>query len=149
MRRTLTILLIGLAISGCARDGKLLALNVPNSCSIGGGNMGVGYTITPIAYGESHISVFALSDIARGAEWRLRLLPQRAGPTGVDYTNVDVTIRAADLAAFPWLDHTVKQVTTPVLTICVPMSVAVGAHIKYDVIVDTVGTLDPRADVIQ
>jgi len=140
MRQFMTVLLATLLITGCATNGKLIASSVPNSCG------SVGHTFTWIKYGDSHLGALALSDIGRSAEWRFRLIPDGgSGPNS--YSNKVVTI-IGEPPNDTWLSVSGQHSSDPVLTLCVPASLAVGTDVKYMISVKDVGELDPRARVV-
>jgi hypothetical protein len=141
MRHFITVLLATLLISGCAKDGKLISSNIPNSCG------SIGHTFTWIKYGDSHLGALAFSDIGRNAEWRFRLIPDRSsGPNA--YTDAVVTI-SGKTPADAWVSVSGQHSSNPVLIICVPAALTIGAEVNYMIDVQWVGELDPRAEVVR
>jgi len=127
-------------VSGCAKDGKLILSSVPNNCG------STGHTFTWIKYGDSHLAALELSNIGRDAEWRFRLIPDRgAGP--IAYTDAIVTI-TGKTAADAWVNISGQHSTDPVLILCVPAGLVIGADVNYMIDVQWVGELDPRARVV-
>ena len=81
-KTTLTCLLAGL-LAGCATDGRLTKLGTLNDCPGGG----TGVSTTPIQYGDSSLAARGSTDVARKAEWRLKL-----NPIGQGWDDATVTI---------------------------------------------------------
>lgn len=141
MIRTMIVLLVAVAVSGCAKDGKLVLDNIPNTCD------GSGHTFTWIKYGDSHLGALALSKIGRKSEWRFRLIPDNPG--GGTYADKVVTIAAKPGGTpQPWLSISGKHSVNPVLVLCVPDTLALNDTIEYMIEVQDVGELDPRARVV-
>ncbi len=141
MRKIMTVLLTTLLISGCAKDGKLIEISVPNTCG------SVGHTFTWIKYCDSHLGALAISKIGRDAEWRFRLIPDGgSGPNS--YTDAIVTI-SGKTGADAWVNVSGQHSTNPVLILCVPASLTVGSDVNYMIDVQWVGELDPRAEVVK
>jgi hypothetical protein len=153
MKKSILLLGIVLALAGCARDGKLIEVDVPNKCFDGNGR---GLSYTPVMYGDSYLTVIEVTEVTYGSQWFFRLNPQRqpTDPEGVNYETVDVTIRAANAENRDWLDSTTTYSSSDgKFYVCVPQDeseVVTDADgvFKYDVIVEEVGRLDPRGRVM-
>ncbi|HNP37605.1 MAG TPA: hypothetical protein PKK10_17290 [Woeseiaceae bacterium] len=143
MHKQLILISMLLALSACAKEGKLITDNVPNAC----GNKG--YTWTGIHYGDSRLIVLPLSEIGAGYEWRFKLMPQSGSSGPVAFSDATVTVDADD-ADLDWLevDGTFKNEGGQ-LEVCVPGDLEVGTPIKFNVTVTGVGMLDPRARVVR
>ncbi len=162
MQRLIVLLAGMLTIVGCGPDGQFRRSAITSGPC---GNVS-GYTYTAVAYGDSHLIVVPVSHIRPNTEWRFYLRPKRRGtdPAGVDYRNVNVTITGKFPGASPppdrndWIDvppQSWSGTTTPgrYLVECVPTQysngnpIQSGDQFEFIVKVDSVGELDPRADV--
>jgi hypothetical protein len=142
MIRTMTVLLVAAAISGCTNYGKLIQTNIPNTCD------GTGHSITWIKYGDSHVGALALTNIGRKSEWWFKLQPDNPG--GGNYSDKIVTISAKPGGTpQPWLSISGAYSTGSVLVLCVPDTLPIGTTIDYMIEVEDVGLLDPRAEVVK
>lgn len=148
------ILLLGLVIPliGCTPNGKLIKLGDLNNCP---GDF-TGWSYTPVWYGDSYLAAFEITEIAVGSEWFFTLHPQTSptDPDGVDYEEVEVTIRAKLPNNQSWLSETRVYSVDHQFSVCVPdaeaeIEVDADGVLAYDVIVEKVGELDPRAVVIR
>lgn len=141
MKNTLILLLAGFFLAACAKDGKLVVQDIPNTCG------GTGYSFTWIKYGDSHLGALAFTQIGRRSEWRFRLQPDRPG--GGTYSNKVVSISAKPGGSpQPWLSISGTYADDPVLVLCVPDALTVGTDIDFMIEVEDVGELDPRARVV-
>lgn len=142
MKNSLIAIILMLGLSGCVQYGKLISLDIPNTCD------GTGHSLTWVKYGDSHVGALALTDIGRKSEWRFKLQPDSPG-SGV-YANTLVTIKLKDSTdPTPWLDLSGKQVDGDFLVVCVPETLALNEVIEYMISVEDVGQLDPRGVVVK
>jgi hypothetical protein len=158
MRKIATVLVIAALSTGCA-DGKF------QKSSITGGPCApaipTGYTYTGIAYGDSKMAVIPVSQIRGGTEWRFYLLPIDSLGGATQYGNAMVTIdgkpppppQPTPPATDDWIDASGTYNTATVagrsryIALCVPNELVRGQDWRYEVTIDTVGTLDPRGHV--
>lgn len=142
MFRTIPIILVALLLAGCP-DGRFIKINEPNTCST------TGWTLTGIHYGDSRIVVIPISEVVEDGELRFVLLPADERTDTRDYKDVTVTVVGKPPAT--WFTPKTGEASSGDGTIRVCMDdteLDPGDEFEYEVIVDTVGTLDPRATVI-
>lgn len=152
MGRILTILILTIFLTGCATDGAFRTSTILDGPC---GDRVAGYTLTGIAYGDSHLVVVPVSDIKAGAEWRFYLRPSKRANDIVDYETVKVTITGKFPAVNDppdrndWISVSGAYAddSKHYLVQCVPDDLDEGEQYEFLVEVKTVGTLDPRADV--
>lgn len=155
MKRTMLMAGLALLTGACASDGAFKDLPIPS------GPCGTvsGFTLTLIRYGDSTMRVIPVSEIRSNSEWRFKLMPKRNPGDPADYENVNVRIVGkppsggdiGDPGPNQWIDvsGTESGSSSGTLVECVPAAAAIGETYEYLVIVDSVGTLDPRAKVIE
>lgn len=134
-------LLVGL-LAGC-RHGEFIKINEPNTCGT------TGWTLTGIHYGDSRIVVIPVSEVVEDGELRFVLLPADERTDTKDYKDVTVTVVGKPPAS--WFTPKTGKASSGDGTIRVCMDdteLDPGDEFEYEVIVDTVGVLDPRATVI-
>jgi hypothetical protein len=114
-----------------------------------------GYTPLKIEYGDSFIRVKAKSKIWKKTEFRATLSPKRDSDDAINYDDVSVTItgKATDSPASDWISGTGTFNNTEnqgheILLGCVPNALP-GKVYFFDVVVEEVGRLDPRAEVVK
>lgn len=137
MKRTLVLIFVPLLLTGCV-DGKFIKRNVPNTCST------TGWTITTVHYGDSYLVVIPLSEIVEDGEWRFVLDPQ----DDPAYENATVRVRGKTPADAWFVEETGTFSGDGHIKLCINNQVSVGDIVQFDVDIDGVGTLDPRARVI-
>lgn len=148
-------------LMGCT-TGKLVRKNTPNGCCADC----TGFSYTPVSYGDSRLKVLPATEIGQGSAWLLRLKPREG------YESAVVTVspkdegtseecEAAVSGGLDWLNATGSAdkraagsaagsaTGKPELSICVPEDVPIGCVYGYDVEVEGVGILDPRARVVR
>jgi len=148
--------MIAFLFAGCA-DGKFHKKNITTGpCAPASG-----YTHTVIAYGDGKMVVIPISEIREDSEWRFYLMPLNDLGGRTLATNVDIEIKGQDPADPPvasgalntWIDVTGSYDTATVagrsryLVQCTPDVMVDGDEHKFEVIIDGVGTLDPRGRV--
>ena len=145
-------LLIALALSLSACDGTFRTKKFSSSkCDELGLPVNVGgYTLTLVHYGDSRLMVIPISEIDEQSEFRLKLFPKKRRNTDqYDYTQMMVKISSPDDDGDSppnWLEASGTAAADGTLVICVPPTLTKHSY-KYDVVVEQVGQLDPRADV--
>jgi hypothetical protein len=132
---------LALTLGACATNGQHSAnARYSIECTAGG-------TFVNVHYGDSEIKVHPIANVHRGAALEFRLKPNRRKSDPVNYENVKVKIKGAKTPPASWIDLEDSYANSNgKLVVCVPDSVAKGTY-YYEVTVDGVGTLDPRADV--
>ena len=132
---------LALALGACATNGKHSAnARYSIDCTAGG-------TFVNVHYGDSELKVHPIANVHRGAALEFRLKPNRRNSDKVNYENVKVKIKGAKTPPASWIDlEGTFASTNGKMVVCVPDSVARGTY-YYEVKVDGVGILDPRADV--
>lgn len=141
MKNLSSLLLALFMFAGCATDGMPVRDNNATTCE----NKGL-VTRTNIQYGDSRLFVTPLSHIRRGYEWTFNLVPQQSNGDPADYPDSEVIIKGD--ASAPWLDLKGRNKENRTLTICVPANLDPESEFKFDVTVENVGYLDPRAKVL-
>ena len=129
---------------GACRDGQFIKINEPNTCGT------TGWTLTAIHYGDSRIVVIPVSEVVENGELRFVLLPADEKTDTVDYKNVTVKV-VGKPPADSWFTEKSGTANSGdgTIRVCIDDSqVNPGDEFSYEVIVDTVGILDPRATVI-
>jgi hypothetical protein len=148
MTRTILMLCGILLMAGCETEGAFINKNVPNTCN------SKGFTFVLINYGDGMLSTKAIAKVRPGRELQYRLVPGRDSSL-VDYSAALVTITGkAASGPFPvppaddaWLDASGSfDGTGGEMKVCVPDN-PVGSSYYYEITVENVGKLDPRADV--
>ena len=135
MKKTILILSTA-AMVACAPPGKFVNTNSANNCN------GKGQVDLFVKYGDSKIDVTPKIDVGQGGEIIVKLKADK----GFENTKVTFDGKTAN---DNWLDKVMtagngkKQIW-----ICVDPNQAPGEY-KYNVIVEGVGQIDPRAIVIK
>ena len=148
MTRTILMLCSILVMAGCETEGAFINNSLDNSCS------SKGYTFVFIHYGDGRLATKPVAKVRPGRELQYRLMP---GPDSslVDYSDMLVTITGkAASGPFPappaddaWLDASGSfDSTGGEMKVCVPTNPQ-GASYFYEITVENVGKIDPRADV--
>ena len=143
MLRTAALVLLVLLLSGCAIEGKFRANSLPNTC---GSN---GHTFVLIKYGDSHIAAKAVIRVRAGAELQYRLIPDRGHAKNFEQAAVTITKKPSPPPASDadWVNASGNyDDDSGVLTVCVPEDPEATSYF-YQIEIDGVGMLDPRADV--
>lgn len=144
IRNLLLILPLPLILAACEGSYSSFVKSGKDGCPKGG-------TYVNVHYGDSQLKVKPIAKVHRGGAFEFRLKPKKSksDPDGVDYKEVNVTVKGKDVRS-DWIEAisgTAKGKGK--LVFCVKDSVALGRNYEYWVEVDQVGRLDPRADVEQ
>jgi len=158
MNRTILLLLATAAVSACANDGMAIKkpiASMDTDCKV---NVR-GRTDTRLKYGKDDIDIKWKSHVGRNTEFRILLKPK----PGYDDKKVKIVGKWGKLPPPPagsglptspdWLniEKSAKELENEgkkaILVLCVPSDVPVGTEYKFDVVIESMGTLDPRADV--
>lgn len=135
MRTAITIV-VATSLCACVAPGKFYSKNTNNQCN------GKGKVDLVVKYGDSKIDVTPKVDIGQGGEIVVMLKADKG------FENTEVTFDGKT-ANDNWLD---KEMTLgdgkKQVWICVDPNQSPGEY-KYNVKVDGVGTIDPRAIVIK
>lgn len=109
---------------------------------------------TQISYGDSQIIVKAKSKVKANREFQFKLDPKKDPANdepGIDYDAVLVTVLGKN-AESSWISgSSTKDMAGPTGKFfggCVPDDAVEGTIYRYEVRVETVGTIDPRAEVV-
>jgi hypothetical protein len=131
------LLVMATMLCACAQPGKFVQKNTPNNCD------GKGKVDLFVKYGDSKIDVTAKIEVAQSGEINVMLKPDKG------FENTEIAFEGKNVED-AWLNkkdmkHSdgKKQVF-----ICVKPDQAPGEY-SYNVVVDGVGKIDPRAIVIQ
>ena len=161
MRKFIILLCVLVASAGC-RDGQFIRSTFTSSTCGGGGISFSGYTVTAVHYGDSRLFVLPISKVRPDTEFRFGLLPKvKNTDPPVNYRDAFVSITSDDDDSDTpanWLDvsGTLNNDGKTLVT-CVPPAAGLTKNqYKYKVTVswpgtaavDTLGYLDPRADII-
>ncbi len=100
-------------------------------------------------YGDSYLEVRPVSEVRPFTEFQIELRPRDAGIVG---KKVEVKGNEDDEDA-GWIDGSSddqKEMPEDIITVgCVPKDAVEGTEYKFDVVVDDVGLLDPRARIVK
>ena len=141
MKRTNLTIASLLLLAGCAHEGEFIAEDAPNSCD------GKGYTFVIIHYSDSSLVVLPIINVRAGKELQYRLLPKLSKGDPINYKDSMVTITGVTAPDGSWMNASgTFRDTDGVLRVCVPAEPG-EQNYKYEVRVDGVGVLDPRAEV--
>lgn len=142
MRNTLILAALAVALTACANGRPVKEPFTSTVCS----RPVDGYTQTNLKFGDAHISMKALSTVIPNSEFRLKIVADK----GFGNKNVSIVPKNA---ASSWLATAPMRVSpgSKVLPAgdCVPVSAPIGTVYEFDVVVEDVGTLDPRAEVVR
>ena len=156
MRRIIGVLVIAFLFAGCV-DGKFHKRDITTGpCA-----PAVGYTYTAIAYGDGKLVVIPISEIREDTEWRFYLVPLDNLGGRTPPNNVSIKIVGQDPADPPvasggdntWIDIDESYDTATMagnkryLVQCTPDTLVHDDEHKFEVIIDGIGTLDPRGHV--
>lgn len=104
-----------------------------------------GFTQTKVKFGDAHISMKAQSAVIPNSEFRLVIDADRG------FENKQVSIVPKN-AASSWLQTTPRRLAAGANVLsagdCVPTQAPIGLVYEFDVVVQDVGTLDPRVEVV-
>jgi len=104
-----------------------------------------------IHYGDSKIRVTPafVKNVKLGSKLNFKLEAENnaSDPAGIDYEEVKVTIQGKTSEGRTWLWVAGTEDADGTLSVCAPRDVSKVGVYEYLVHVDTVGQLDPRADV--
>lgn len=150
MKRTTIVILLSFLLVACATDGRPQKKNFTSTRC--GGEID-GLTAVGVKYGDSRLQARSRSDVRRRTEFRARLKPIINSGDPVNYENVTVTItgKTSDPDS-SWISGsgTFSTATDHEIVLgCVPGGAPFGKVYAFDIVVDTVGTLDPRAEVVR
>jgi len=127
---------ISASLCACVTPGQFYSTNSANQCD------GKGKVDLDVRYGDSKIDVTPKIDVGQGGEIIVRLKADKG------YENTKVTFKGKT-DGDDWLN---KEMTAgngkKQIWICVKPNQAPGEY-RFNVIVDSVGTIDPRAIVIK
>ncbi len=134
MYKNILIVASALILTGCATGPKLADCGGPAR------------QVT-IHYGDSQIRVSPpVINLARAEELRFRLRPDKKASDEVDFDTILVTVKGKTDDA-DWIDLSgTYDDTGGYMGVCVPDDIEIKVY-KYLVDVNTVGEIDPRADV--
>jgi len=134
--KNILVIAITASLCACATPGKFYSVNSANQCN------GKGKVDLEVRYGDSKIDVTPKIDVGQGGEIIVRLKADKG------YENTKVIFKGKT-ANDDWLN---KEMTVgngkKQIWICVDPNQAPGQY-RFNVEVDGVGTIDPRAIVIK
>ena len=134
--KNMILIISAAALVACVQPGEFVKKNRPNNCN------GKGQVALFVEYGDSKIEVTPKIDVGQGGEIIVKLKADK----GFENTKV---IFDGKTANDNWLD---KEMTygdgKKQLLICVDPNQAPGEY-EYNVEIDGVGKIDPRAVVIK
>lgn len=134
--KRIIVLAAAASLCACTTPGQFYGQNTDNQCN------GKGKVDLKVEYGDSMIAVTPKIDINQSGEIVVMLKPEK----GFENTKVSFDGKTAN---DNWLD---KEMTSgdgkKQIWICVKPNQALGEY-RFNVVVDGVGTIDPRAIVIK
>lgn len=140
MKKMITIIAGLLFMSGCASEGKFIGANKDNECG------GKGKVRIEVVYGDAFLKATPKSNAKRRGQVIYDLKPRNNQESGIDYSEVEVTI-AGKTGSANWLNKKGKaREGRDKVFICVPQNQGTGAY-DFSVEVPGVGKLDPRVNV--
>lgn len=157
MRNILAIISVSIFFSGCCTTGEFCKGLITSDVCEGEVD---GYTYTAIAYGDGMLGVVPISVIKPNTEWRFYLVPTKL--SGITPSaNTGIEIKGQDPAVPPvasggnnvWINTTGDYATAErtgklrYIAQCTPEDLVEGDYHKFEVTVDGIGMLDPRAHV--
>ena len=142
MRSTLILVLLAISLTACTNGRPVKKAFNSTIC-----NRPVeGFTQTKLKFGDAHLSMKAQSTVIPNSEFRLKIVADK----GFGDKNVSIVPKNT---ASGWLATAPMRVSpgSNVLPAddCVPVSAPIGTVFEFDVVVEDVGTLDPRAEVVR
>lgn len=144
MTRKITFLLATFMIAGCGtNEGLFIDTGAQNSCG------STGYTFAGVVYGDSYIIGFPYSEVVAGAEFQIILETfgrDSAIISGLENRTVQIEGKSAG-PEDDWLNASGVYSVSDKIVICIPDTTP-GGDYDYLIHVDGVGTLDPRARII-
>lgn len=134
MGRLISVLAIAILSTGC---GTINTVDCPDANGVD----------MQIWYGDSSIEVSHRIKVKQDDAIVIQLHPKMGAPGGPDYKNMTIEIRG-EHQKDKWLNKEVKSTDDKkTRTICIKEDQEPGDY-KYLVIVPTVGTIDPRVEVV-
>jgi len=145
---------LAIALGGCVANGTPSIKSIAAADTQCASNRR-GRTTTKLKYGKDDIDIKWMSKVGFGSEFRIHLKPEK----GYKDKDVEIIGRSGTLPGgagntpFAWLnivdsyDDLKAARKGPYLVLCVPPGVPAGTEYKFDVRVESVGRIDPRADV--
>ena len=147
MRRIILMLLATVLISSCAgRPSKSGSFSALGECDDKGG------TFVILHYGNAEIRVTARAKVAAGEIFAIRLKPDQTkyDPKDIDFKAQKVTI-TPKTGSGTWLAASKSYNETDAphheLIMCAPKTETSGTEHFYNIVIDKVGSIDPRVDI--
>lgn len=138
MDRMILVLAMAIFVTGCE---DMEDMNIVDCDDANGVDM-------QIWYGDSSIKVSHRIKVKQDGAIIIQLHPEMGAPGGPDYKNMTIEIRG-ESQKDKWLNKEVKSTDDRITRrICVKKDQKPGEY-KYLVVVPTVGTIDPRVDVVK
>jgi hypothetical protein len=151
MKKSFLLIAIAFALSGCVSNGEAIEVSITDSTC---GSSTKGKTDTKLKYKKDDISMKWKSYVGENTEFRIELKPKKGFEGNqVEIAGISGTLPGGDNTPFAWLNikKSAKEFMDadkkPILILCVPAEVPVGTEYKFDVHVEGIGKLDPRAAV--
>lgn len=142
MRNALLLFVIATMLASCA-NGK--PVRKPFNSSICSRPVD-GFTQTKLKFGDAHLSMKAHSTVIPNSEFRLKIVADKG------FQNKAVSIVPKNAASI-WLQTAGRPLIAGVNVLtaddCVPITAPIGTIYEFDIVVQDVGTLDPRAEVVR
>lgn len=157
MKKAAILLISATALAACAPQSARKALHSTTQHSYGTTNKIKFYSVDckkevrggndeKFWYGDAFLKAKSKSNVGKDTEFRIELKPDSG------YENSMVTTKCVSSTPAgincTWLNKSQQESVSKVMVFCVPDTVPLGASFKYEVSVPTIGTLDPRVDVI-
>ena len=148
MKKIIFLMVTAAALGACVSNGELIKRSIADSTC---GESTRGRTNTKLKYGKNDIDIKWKSLVGEDSEFRIVLQPKK----GYEDKLVKIIGKWGKLpggasTSFAWLNESGKSTdfTAKTMILCVPKDVPVGTEYKFDVDIQDIGELDPRADVI-
>ena len=157
MRNILAIISVSVFLSACCTTGEFCPGPIASAAC--GGEV-EGYTYTAIGYGDGSLVVVPIPAIRPNTEWRFYLVPIKlsgitpSADTGIEIEGQDPAVPpVASGGNNVWINTTGDYATAErtgklrYIAQCTPEDLVEGDYHKFEITVDGIGMLDPRAHV--
>jgi len=152
MKNIFLLLVMTTALAACASNGKPAKVSITDSDC---GDSTRGRTGTDLKYGKDDIDMKWKSHVYKDSEFRIKLKPEKDyDGKKVKIVGISSSVTTGPGSSFDWLDieKSAKELKDAgekaVLVLCVPKDAPKGTDYKFDVIIEDVGELDPRVEVV-
>ena len=147
MKKIIFLVVTTVSLAACASNGVPIKRSIADSIC---GESTKGKTDTKLKYGKDDIDIKWKSYVGEDSEFRIVLQPKK----GYEDKVVKIIGKWGKLPGgastpFTWLNKSGKSTdfTNKTMILCVPKNVPLETEYKFDVEIEDIGDLDPRAEV--